>query len=187
MILDLISKYRDMENETFLLRLPDKEIDISDLFEVKNNKKTSKYLGGNTPTYSEEDIYNWIEYHNNCKNEDLFVIEDKQNKKVIGHIGLYNIDLNVRSAEYAILIGNNEYLGKGVGKQVTNLILDYGFNKINLNRIYLSLIKENLAAFNLYKKMGFRDEGCLRQAILKKGIYYDSVLMSILKSEYNEK
>tara|TARA_R110001583_G_scaffold56717_1_gene170931 strand:+ start:20906 stop:21436 length:531 start_codon:yes stop_codon:yes gene_type:complete len=176
-----------MENDFFLLRTPNNKTDISDLFEVKNNKETSKYLGGNTPTYSENDINNWIDFHNNCENENLFVIQDKQNNKVIGHIGLYNIDLQVKSAEYAILIGNNEYLGKGVGKQVTNLILEYGFNELGLNRIYLSFIKENLAAFNLYKKMGFKNEGCLRQAIFKNGVYYDSVIMSILKFEYEKK
>lgn len=175
-----------MENEQFLLRLPNKKTDVSDLFDVKNNKETSKYLGGNTPSYSEKDISNWIDYHNNCENERLFVIQDKVNNKVIGHIGLYNINLIVKSAEYAILIGNDEYLGKGVGKQVTSLILKYGFNELGLNRIYLSLIKENLAAFNLYKKMGFVNEGCLRQAVLKNDIYYDSVLMSILKFEYDQ-
>ena len=175
-----------MENERFLLRIPDKKTDVLDLWKIKNNKETSKYLGGNTHVYSKADINNWIEFHNNCENESLFIIQDKQNNKVIGHIGLYNIDLNIRSAEYAILIGNNEYIGKGVGKQVTNLILEYGFNKLNLNRIYLSFIKENIAAFNLYKKMGFKNEGCQRQAIFKNGVYYDSVLMSILKFEYDK-
>jgi RimJ/RimL family protein N-acetyltransferase len=176
-----------MENELFLLRIPNKKTDVLDLLKIKNNTETSKYLGGNTPVYSKTDINNWIEFHNNCENESLFIIQDKQNNKVIGHIGLYNIDLNIKSAEYAILIGDNEYLGRGVGKQMTNLILEYGFYKLNLNRIYLSLIKENLAALNLYNKMGFKNEGCLRQVILKKGIYYDSVLMAILKSEYDEK
>lgn len=175
-----------MENELFLLRMPNKKTDISNLFDVKNNKETSKYLGGNTPTYSRKDICNWIDFHNNCENENLFVIQDRNNNKVIGHIGLYNIDLEVKSAEYAILIGNNEYLGKGVGRQVTDLILDYGFNKLGLNRIYLSFISKNLPAYNLYVKIGFKKEGCLRQAILKNGVYNDLILMAILKSEYDK-
>ena len=175
-----------MENKLFLLRTPNKKTDISDLFDVKNNKETSKYLVGNTPTYSKNDIHNWIDFHNNCENENLFVIEDRHNNKVIGHIGLYNINLDVRSAEYAILIGNNEYLGKGVGRQVTDLILDYGFNKLGLNRIYLSFISKNLPAYNLYVKIGFKKEGCLRHVILKNGVYYDLILMAILKSEYDK-
>ena len=64
--------------------------------------------------------------------------------------------------------------------------MKYGFNELGLNRIYLSFIKENLPAFNLYKKTGFKEEGCLRQAIYKNGVYYDSVLMSILKFEYEK-
>jgi RimJ/RimL family protein N-acetyltransferase len=175
-----------MENELFLLRMPNKKTDISDLFDVKNNKETSKYLVGTTPTYSRKDICNWIDFHNNCENENLFVIQERNNNKVIGHIGLYNIDLEVKSAEYAILIGNNEYLGKGVGRQVTDLILDYGFNKLGLNRIYLSFISKNLPAYNLYVKIGFKKEGCLRQAILKNGVYNDLILMAILKSEYDK-
>ena len=176
-----------MENEFFLLRKPDKNTDVDDLLKVKNNKDTAKYLGGNSSTFTKNDISNWIDFHNNCENEDLFVIEDRQKRRVIGHIGLYNINLDVKSAEYAILIGDNEYLGKGVGYQVTDLILNYGFNSLGLNRIWLSLISENLPAMNLYLKVGFKKEGCLRQAIFKHGLYYDSILMSILKFEYEKR
>ena len=176
-----------MESEEFLLRKPNIDKDVSDLYKVKNNKETAKYLGGNTPKYTEHDIVNWIAYHNNCENEELFIIEDKVRKKVIGHIGLYNIDLRLKSAEYAILIGNNEYIGRGVGRKVTGLILQYAFKELKLNRIYLSLISENLSAYNLYLKMGFKKEGCLRQSILKKENYYDSILMALLKKEYDEK
>jgi len=175
-----------MENNQFLLRKPIKS-DVADLLAVKNNKNTAKLLGGDTPDYSSMDIINWIDYHNNCKDEELFIIYDKYNDIVIGHIGLYKIDNKVKSAEFAILIGNDAYIGKGVGSQVTALMLEFGFNKLLLNRISLSLLHENIPAYKLYKKIGFVKEGCLRESVWKNERYFDNVLMAILKKDYENK
>lgn len=172
-----------MEINNFILRKP-LHSDLDDLFLVKNNKKTSKLLGGNTPEYSHQDIINWIDYHNSLDNEELFVIFDKVKCKVIGHVGLYKIDKLKKCAEFAILIGNDDYIGKGVGKQITRIIIDYGFKELNLDRISLSLLDANIPAFILYKKLGFIEEGRQKEAIWKNNRYYDNILMAILRRNY---
>lgn len=172
-----------MENRGILLRKP-KFSDVSGLLKVKNNQEASFLLGGTPPIYTEESIKQWINYHNSCLEEELFVIIDKSEEIVIGHVGFYKIDKTVKSAEFAILIGNVDYIGKGIGKQVTSMMINFAFIELSLNRVSLSLLNENIPALNLYKKIGFKQEGYLKQSVWKNGRYYDNILMSILKQDY---
>lgn len=78
-----------------------------------------------------------------------------------------------------------EYQGKGIGFQVYNYFLPYLFKKYNLNKITLEVLGNNSRAINLYYKLGFIKEGVKRQEVLKGTEYVDSIIMSILKNEYN--
>ncbi len=69
---------------------------------------------------------------------------------------IYLTDINKDSAEYHIFLGNKDYWGKGVAKQASGLLLDYAFDKLNLESVHLSVRKENIAAVKLYEKLGFR-------------------------------
>ena len=85
-----------------------------------------------------------------------------------------------------IFIGDEQYRGRGIGKEAIHLILDYGFNYLNLNSIQLSVFAFNERAIACYKKCGFKEVGRLREAYYLNGKYYDKILMDILKSEFNE-
>ena len=65
-------------------------------------------------------------------------------------------------------------------------IMKYGFNDLNLNRIWCEVYSNN-AAIDIYEKVGFVREGTLRQNVFKDGEYLDSTILSILKHEYYEK
>lgn len=162
------------------IRKPEKR-DIEDLYLIKNNRNNNESLGGFSLGYSEGDIANWIEFHNNKPDEALFLIENNE-KQVIGHVGLYNIDSRVRKAEFAILI-DEKFQGKGVGTACTEFMIKMGFGELNLNKIYLSLLSTNKRAYSLYKKMGFVEEGLLVQDQYKNNTYYDVILMAL----FNEK
>lgn len=159
--------------------------DIADLLLVKNNNNAKYLLGGNRDNdYTSEDIKNWIDFHNNRSDEILYVIYECINQCVIGHVALYNIDNIVKKAEFGILIGNEMAMGKGYGSLCLKYMLSLAFNELNLNRIELNLLSENIPAFKLYEKYGFKTEGLLRSAQYKNNRYYDIMLMSILKNEY---
>ena len=57
---------------------------------------------------------------------------------------------------------------------------------MNLNRIELSVLKNNLRAINFYKKIGFKEEGINRQAIYKNGEFVDVIIMGILKEDFQK-
>jgi RimJ/RimL family protein N-acetyltransferase len=102
--------------------------------------------------------------------------------KVIGHVGLYNIDFRVRKAEFAILIAGEDNQGKGYGSLCTKFMIDYAFDELNIRKINLSLLSENKRAVSMYNKIGFLQEGILRNDQYKNGKYHDVILMALARS-----
>jgi RimJ/RimL family protein N-acetyltransferase len=168
-------------NDLLMLRKPDID-DVEALYLLKNDEETNAQLGGFTTGYSKEDIRGWITSHTNAKDECLYVIVEISSAKLIGHIGLYNIDYRIRKAEFAISIAEKSSRGKGYGELCTNYMLNFGFSQLNLNRIELSLLSTNTIAYKLYKKIGFTHEGILKQAQFKNGNYVDVILMAKFKN-----
>jgi [ribosomal protein S5]-alanine N-acetyltransferase len=166
------------------IRLRKPEIsDVESLYVLKNDVKSSETLGGFSSGYTKTSIADWINFHNNASDEVIFIIQDFKSEKIIGHVGLYNIDYRVRKAEFAILIADMNYRGKGYGTLCTEFMIKYGFEQLNLNRIELSLFTDNLSALAVYKKTGFIQEGIQRQAQFKNGRYHDLILMAIFRDE----
>ena len=115
----------------------------------------------------------------------ILAIIDKKSDKHIGNVGLYSINWVARSAEYRIIIGEKAFWNKGYGTEAANLILDYGFNKLNLNKMWLGVNAENKTAVKSYEKSGFVKEGLLREEIYRNGLYYNAIRMSILRKEFH--
>ena len=105
----------------------------------------------------------------------------------IGNIGIMNIEWRHRSGEVGIVIGEKRFWGQGYGRRVMTLILDHAFNTLNLNRVFLRVYENNERAKRSYLGVGFVEEGRNRAAIYQDGEYIDVVMMSILKSEWQEK
>jgi len=122
----------------------------------------------------------------NSKTDFVFSIRWKKNKLHIGNVSLQNINWVNRSAEIAIIIGNKNYWNKGVGSEAYQLILDYGFGTLNLNRIASGQTITNKGMIKVCKKNGMKREGLLRQVIYKEGKYLDAVIFTILKKEFEK-
>ena len=114
------------------------------------------------------------------------MIIDKEMNKTVGHVALVHPDWVSGMVTFYIVLLDKETWGKGFGTEATKLIVDYGFNMLNLNRIQLHVNAENEAAKAVYKKIGFKHEGTLRQAMYKNNKYYDFWLMSILAEEFHK-
>lgn len=104
----------------------------------------------------------------------------------VGNCGLFDINLENRSAEIGIHIGEKEYWDKGFGTRAMGLILDHGFATMNLHRIYLRVYESNLRAIRAYEKAGFIIEGKMREAQYLNGRYQDVLLMSVLRQEWEQ-
>lgn len=78
-----------------------------------------------------------------------------------------------------------KYWNKGLAYIAYAIFLNFLFQEYNLHKITLEVLATNQRAINLYKKLGFEYEGTKRQEVLKGDVYVDSIIMSILKQNYN--
>jgi RimJ/RimL family protein N-acetyltransferase len=119
------------------------------------------------------------------QSKKLFIICAAEDDEPIGTIGLDNIDFANQSVEFGnILIGKQEYVGKGYATEATRLMLSYCFSRLNMNRVYLVVYADNARAINLYERCGFKVEGTLREAQFADGVFKDVLAMSILRREF---
>ena len=136
--------------------------------------------------YSKADTQEWLEQTIHDKQVLSLGIVEKATDRLIGYAGITAISRINRSGEYYLFIGDKQSWGKGYGTVATRIIVNYGFLSLNLNRIMLTVFSSNTGALRVYTKAGFKEEGILRQACYRDGVYHDSVVMSILRQEWEE-
>ena len=122
-------------------------------------------------------------------NEKPLSIEVRKGRgwKLVGNCGVFGIELANRSAELGIMIGEKSEWNKGYGAEAMTLLLRHGFETLNLHRLYLRVYAGNVRAVRSYEKAGFVLEGRLREAVYKFGKYDDVLIMSVLRSEWDER
>ena len=108
-------------------------------------------------------------------------IHVKSNDLHIGNIKIDPVNEKHGLCEYGILMGNKSEWGKGYAKEASLRIIDYCFNDLGLRKMTLGVIEDNLAAVNLYKKLGFITEG----RYLNHGIYQNRYRNSIRMALFN--
>lgn len=152
-------------------------------YEITNNLH-DVFLFPNTLYETERFLKMMIEGASGSKG---FIISDKDTQSYIGQIDLHQIDYRNRNATLGIVIGKKNYLGKGYGQEAIELLEQFVFKTLNLNRLELDVFEYNERAYKCYLKCGFKEEGRMRQKLFRDGQYWDVIKMSILKEEYEKK
>ncbi len=118
----------------------------------------------------------------------LFTVEylDKTDWVMVGHCNYQDIDWRNRNAEVGFFLGNKKYWDRGIGTETASLLLQFGFETMQLNRIWLRVYQSNQRAIHTYEKVGFIQEAVQRDARFKDGKYLSMILMSILQREWRE-
>ena len=166
------------------LRAP-KEKDLEgNWYSWLNDPVVTKYQDKGIKPQTKELQEKYYNYVMKSENDVIFAICDKKSEKHIGSVGLHKINWIHHSAELGIMIGEKEYWGKGYGKKVWNLISGYGFNVLNLHRIYAFIINKNISSVKSAKASGFKEVGIVKDMYYKNGKYYDAVMLNCLKDEY---
>lgn len=129
---------------------------------------------------SKEKVDKMISNYNEENNSIVFAIRTTEGN-IIGIAGYDDIIKDNMVATLFIGIGDENYLGKGYGKEAMLELLNYGFNTLNLYRIQLNVISFNTPAIKLYEKVGFQKEGTMKEFVLRNGQRYDLYMYAKLK------
>jgi RimJ/RimL family protein N-acetyltransferase len=127
----------------------------------------------------------WIE-----KDQDReyfsFNIRTLDGDRLIGFVGLGGLAWNHGEAWVGIGLGERNDWDKGYGTEAMRLLLRYAFTELNLRRVSLGVFEYNPRAVRSYEKAGFRVEGRQRKELNREGRRWDTILMGILREEWEE-
>lgn len=124
---------------------------------------------------------NWMETKVFTGQVVQYIIEDKELGKPVGSVYFRDIDMQNKSAEYGIFIGEDSARGKGFGTETTVLFSQFGLNELGLHRISLRVLGGNEQAYRSYEKAGFKTEGIAKDMVFLNGKYRDVIFMAIIE------
>lgn len=153
------------------------------LRQYMNNPANWRTLGHRGPINTQRER-EWIDSLGKTPGAYIFGIVTRDDDRLIGTVGLHGVDPVSRKAVLGICIGDVAAQNRGHGTEATRLVVRYGFEELNLNRIELEVLASNPRAIMAYQRAGFVHEGCLRQAVYRGGEYVDLYVFSILREEY---
>jgi len=115
-----------------------------------------------------------------------FSIIHKETGKLIGMTGLLDINLKHRKAQFYMTIGEKDFHGQRLPDENIPMVLEYAFEELGLNKVYLYTININDRARHVYERNGFNPEGVLREHYFCVGKLQDLHVYSVLKNEWFE-
>ncbi len=148
-----------------------------------NDFEIYQYLetGGN---YTKDMLH---EYLTNVEKSNIYfwAIHLKDNEKHIGNIKIDPINIRHGLGEYGIMMGDKLEWGKGYAFEASKRIIDFCFYEgMNLRKMTLGVVRDNVGALKLYKKLGFEEEGHYLKHALHNGKYCDVIRMALFNTNY---
>lgn len=152
-----------------------------------NDAEVTRYLETGAFPTTMQDLEKFYAGVTGSRADVMLAIVDRKSDRHIGNAKLGPINWVHRRALFGIMIGEKDFWGKGIGEEVTRLTVDYGFRRLNLNRIGLAVFAEHESAIRCYQAVGFKIEGKFREEMYSEGVYKDRLWMGLLRSEYRAK
>jgi RimJ/RimL family protein N-acetyltransferase len=128
-----------------------------------------------------------LESQHKQKNSLMLGIQLSGKGTLIGIGGLSSIEWPWQRAELTMCIGEKDHQGKGYGKEVTMLVLEHAFTKLNLHSIMLRVISYNERGIKCYEACGFKQAGTRRESRIDGDTFYDVLSMDILADEFRSR
>ncbi len=177
--------FKNLESKRLLLRRII-ETDVDEIFELRSNPETMKFIPRPLAKTKEDALVHFKTIDENIENNKgiNWAITLKGNPKLIGIIGHYRIQPENHRCEigYMILPQYNE---QGIVSEAIKMILEYGFNDLQMHSIEAVIDPENKASERVLQKNGFVKEAHILENELWEGKFWDSVIYSILKRNFN--
>ncbi|MGA9775601.1 MAG: GNAT family protein [Candidatus Dormiibacterota bacterium] len=116
-----------------------------------------------------------------------FRVRTLQDERLVGFTAVFGIEWPNRHGWFSMGIGDPADRGHGYGEEALRLTLRFAFHELGLHRVSLDVIAPNRPALELYRKVGFQEEGRLRERLLRGGGAFDLLYMGLLAREWESK
>ncbi len=163
---------------------PVEEKDLELILKLRNDPTTWRNLT-DIDLIDAESQKSWLKMLSKQKKSKRYFTVYNLKNRFVGLIRMDEFDWANRSVRVGCDVAK-ELRGKGLGTQIMEMVVQYCFQYLNMHRLWLLVLEFNGAARTVYKKAGFKEEGCYRKAIFREGKYHDYILMSLLREEWHD-
>lgn len=174
---------KKLETDRLILR-PFILDDATRVQELAGDKDVAKTTLNIPHPYALEEAKSWIKNHPTMiKNGTYpFAIVLKTERIIVGTMTI-RVNETHKKGELAYWVGK-EYWGNGYATEAAKEVVRYGFEDLNLNRVWAKAMSKNPASIKVMKNIGMRKEGVLKQDMIKSGVFVDSDMYGLVKSDY---
>ena len=162
--------------------------DAAALAALMNDAEVRRFLDRRVFPIGVESERRWVErmQKNAEERADLVLVFGVAGRDhIAGVTGLHHLDWINRSTEWGIALRPDAW-GHGYGAEAARQILAHAFLHLNLNAVRLRVNRTHERAIRCYEKVGFVEEGVMRQAAFVEGVYQDVLMMSVLREEWEK-
>ena len=117
------------------------------------------------------------------KREFTFGVFTKDETQLIGHISLYAIKRLPYSSAFVGYAMDEQFTRRGITTEAVQLVVDFAFNSLNLHRVEAYISPDNIGSIKVVEKIGFQQEGLMRELLYINGKWVDHYMYAILQHE----
>lgn len=173
---------RIVGERVYLRPITDSDEDTNNIIRWRNSDAVRPYFIYQK-LFTVEGHQQWLEKEIFSGKGFQFIVCRKEDDKPIGCTYLRDYDSYTRKAEYGVFIGEPEEKGKGLGKEMLNLTLQFAFGELQLHKVYARAFADNMPSVMSFLKCGFEKEAHLRDEEFINGQYRDIVFLGKLNPD----
>jgi RimJ/RimL family protein N-acetyltransferase len=158
--------------------------DIADRLALGRDPEIYRNLGADTrnlKSITDEQAKAWVD--NIASHPAAWVIEHQG--RAIGEILLDNFVEADQRAGLIIGILDKDALGKGLGTEAIKAVAEFCFYVLGLHKLSMRVLSFNTRAIRAYERVGFVREGLERESAFIGGVWYDDVIVGLLKRDFD--
>ncbi|HEY8435748.1 MAG TPA: GNAT family protein [Haloplasmataceae bacterium] len=156
--------------------------DYDALYRLIQNTKSADLFHPQTMTYT--DFAKRFDQYLESQDDQWMIYVVLLDQNLIGKMEL-KIDMGNRLGQFDIVI-DEAYWGKGLAQKALNVLFDYAFKTLGLNKLIAEVLAFNVRSINFIRKMGMQLEGILREERLVNDEYVDIYRFGLLRKEFQE-
>lgn len=149
-----------------------------------NDPEVTRFLESRFYPNSMEGLRQYVTSRLGDRDNVFLAIVLKEGDRHIGNIKLGPINWIHRCGDIGIIIGEKDCWGRGYASEAIQLMVDYGFRTLNLNKITAGCYDLNQGSAKAFQKVGFVMEGVRARQFYFDGKYLDDLLMGIFREDY---
>lgn len=165
------------------VRLEQLGIEVLDAYWESVQEPEGRRLTGTHLEFTREQTAHWLRTRAEQEDRADWAITDLADGSYLGEAVLSDLDPANETCGYRIALAGPHLYGRGLGTEVTRLVLGHALDVVGLHRVELQVYAVNPRARRVYEKCGFRVEGRRREVLLWDGERVDVLDMGILRTD----